>query len=62
VVDEEDSILMLRIEVQPEVGESYDAATQALVSRAKTPQVGDILSVRFDPQDRSRVEVTEDLT
>jgi hypothetical protein len=47
----------LTLQVQPEGEVPFEAAKKTLVSRLSIPSVGDTLWVRYDPADRSHVEI-----
>jgi hypothetical protein len=50
-----DPVVLLSIKVRPEGEQEFQAAFTTPVSKVAVPRVGDIVSVRYDPQDRSRI-------
>jgi hypothetical protein len=58
----EDPVIGMEVEVRPAEGEPWRAAIEkSLISRLDIPrfQPGQLVHVRFDPQDRSRVGLDE---
>lgn len=58
----DDPVIGMEVEVRPEEGDAWNATIpKSLVSRIDIPrfQPGQTVTVRFDPQDRSRVGLDE---
>jgi hypothetical protein len=52
-----DPMVALTVKVKPAYGSSFQVKANVLVSRVAIPRPGDVISVRYDPDDPQRMVV-----
>jgi len=51
--------VLIEVEVQTEAGDSFGATINTVVSRIAIPRVGDVLDVKFDPNNHKAVVIVD---
>jgi len=52
-----DPVVVLQLEVTPEIGVAFQTTAQTIVSKVAIPRVGDTINIKYSPADASQIVV-----
>lgn len=52
-----DPVVIMQLEVTPEMGGAFPVTTKTLVSKIAVPRVGDIINIKYSPADPTKIVV-----